>query len=169
MTKIEDQEAVELLNAIRVPLTLNAIRNAEKDGLKPTFVGHYLQAPRGSQHKRTITFVLAQTPEEFRLLEEDKLKGKIYEMGIEALVTGDITLTEMMFKKTYIPETDTLGPGENHDITYQGSSNDGIVYSGKWSFESVYSEMEPSGEFVLRRVIDLSKLKTELERLCAED
>ena len=166
---LSDREIVELLDLMRESISISLLDEIEKQGARASFFGQYIQAPKGSQHSRSMPFVIAQTSDQCRLLENGKLEGRVYELGIEARIKGEISTNYVNFTKRYLPETDVLGPGEDHEIIYVGSSDNGVKYQGKWNFTDRGGDMQTTGTFDLHRIRDVISLRRELERTAKEE
>jgi hypothetical protein len=166
---LSDGDIVELMELIRESISLSLLDEIEKTGARASFFGQYLQARKGSQRSRPMPFVIAQTPDQLRLLESGKLEGRVYELGIEAQIKGEISTNSVHFTKKYLPETDILGPGEQHEINYNGKGDKGVNYRGRWSFEDRGGDMQNSGTFDLHKIRDIAFLRKELERTAREE
>lgn len=166
MGKLTDAQMAGLTTQLQEFMILYEAIVAGKGGLQPTFFGQYRQAPKKSIHIQTFPFLIAQNPEERKLLESGEFMGRAYELGIQASVKGIITPAEVEFEKTYIPKTDELGGGESHPIFYKGFRRNEGVYEGTWSFEDNGGDMQTRGKFLLNRINDFEKFKRELEKLC---
>lgn len=128
-----DRQSIDEANCRYDEFLRDARISAVHGGRKITFEGWFAQGYQSNpDHQARIPWVISQTEEEIRMLEQGVLEGLSIDLGEKARITGNIRHDSVEFTKKYDNEK-----VNSNIITYSGVRHKEKGYMGEWKFGSL--------------------------------